>query len=152
MKLIPLACLVGLIIAIIGVNDSDFSDYTPSKLMKAAMGIFLAVFALTILLTGWLFYQYSFALRSFQKKLFLGIAISSPFYTVRLIYAAISDFSTIKTFSFEGGSETANLCMSVLEEIIAMVITIIFGILAVREPDFSITPGVEDAEQKPIGV
>lgn len=154
MALVPLACLVGLILAIIGVKNSDFEHYTPSTLIKAAMGIFLAVFALTILLTVWLFDQYSLSLRNFQKKLFLGIALSSPFYTVRLIYAAISDFSTIKIFSFEGGSETAYLCMSVLEEIISMVATIVFGTLAIREPDFAVMEysGVDGLGQKPVQV
>lgn len=136
MQFVPLISLIGLILAIVGVNKS--MDSTPvqlDSLVKAAMGIFLAVFVLTILLTIYLFFTLSFSLRKFQKKLFIAIALSAPFYTVRLIYSAIGDFSTLKDFGIEGNT-TIYLCMSVLEEIIAMIIVVTFGILAVLEDDF----------------
>ncbi|KAH8695541.1 hypothetical protein BGW36DRAFT_463112 [Talaromyces proteolyticus] len=92
MALVPFACLIGLILAIKGVSDSSFSHYTLNKLVKAAMGVFLTVFVIIIFHSDWLFYELSF-LRNFQKKLFIAIALSSPFYTARLIYAATGDFS-----------------------------------------------------------
>lgn len=118
------------------------------------MALFLVVFFATILIGVWLFYELSFSLRRFQKKLFIAIDLSAPFCTVRLIYSAIGDFSTIPAFSYSGNA-TVYLCMSVLEEIISMVITIWFGTLAVMELDFARIPAEEvedEADQKLIGV
>lgn len=147
---------VGLILGITGVSTADRTNgYTPGTVSKAAMGLFLAVYVITILLTTWLFYAHSFALLRYQKKLFLGIALSAPFLLVRLIYSALSDYTSNNTFSMESlaknnhTSLTAYLCMSVLEEIISMVIAMVFGVSAVLEADFvKPTPGV-GPEEKP---
>ncbi|KAE8132055.1 hypothetical protein BDV38DRAFT_225717 [Aspergillus pseudotamarii] len=141
--LVTLMALVGLILGIVGVSTADTTNgYTPGTLPKAAMGLFLAVYAIVILLTVWLFYIYSFSLRKYQKMLFLGIALSAPFLLVRLIYAALGDYSSNTTFSMMSLAEnnhtslTAYLCMAVLEEIISMVIAMFFGVLAVLQADY----------------
>jgi hypothetical protein len=154
MKLLTLVTFIGLILGIAGVSSSDKGDsYQPSTLAKAAMGIFLAVFAIFILLTVWLYYELSFSLRRFQKKLFIAIALSSPFLLVRLVYSALSDYTTYQDFSLYGNA-TVYLCMAVLEEIIAMTITMALGISAVLEKDFVkvIPVAQEDPERPPMGV
>jgi hypothetical protein len=154
MKLLTLVTFIGLILGIAGVSSSDKGgSYQPSTLAKAAMGIFLAVFAIFILLTVWLYYELSFSLRRFQKKLFIAIALSSPFLLVRLVYSALSDYTTYKDFSLYGNA-TVYLCMAVLEEIIAMAITMALGISAVLEKDFVkvIPVAQEDPERPPMGV
>ncbi|OJJ84751.1 uncharacterized protein ASPGLDRAFT_125042 [Aspergillus glaucus CBS 516.65] len=154
MKLVTLVTFIGLILGIAGVSSSDKGGgYQPGTLAKAAMGIFLAIFVIFILLGVWLFYELSFSLRRFQKKLFIAIALSSPFLLVRLVYSALSDYTTYKAFSLDGNA-TVYLCMSVLEEIIAMAITMALGISAVLEKDFmKLTPvAQEDPERRPMGV
>jgi hypothetical protein len=154
MKLVTLVTFIGLILGIAGVSSSDKEGgYQPGTLAKAAMGIFLAVFIIFILLSAWLFYELSFSLRRFQKKLFIAIALSSPFLLVRLIYSALSDFTVWKAFSLDGNT-TIYLCMAVLEEIIAMAVTMLLGISAVLEKVFvKLTPvAQEDHGRKPIGV
>lgn len=99
------------------------------------MAIFLVVFAITMLLSIWLFYTLSFSLLRYQKKLFYAIALSAPFLVVRMIYSALSDYTTIDAFVF-GGNETVYLCMCVLQEIFANVITLGLGVSAVLQPDF----------------
>jgi hypothetical protein len=154
MKLVTLITFIGLILGIVGVTISDNSDgYQPGKLAKAAIGIFLAVFVIFILLSAWLFYELSCSLRRFQKKLFIAVALSSPFLLVRLLYSALSDYTTLKAFALDGNA-TAYLCMAALEEIIAMVITMALGISAVLERDFvKVAPvAQEDPEPKHVGV
>ncbi|KAF7167041.1 hypothetical protein CNMCM5623_000515 [Aspergillus felis] len=150
MKLVTLITFIGLILGIAGVSSGG---YPPGGLAKAAMGIFLAVFVLFLVLSVWLFLELSGSLRRFQKKLFIAIALSTPFLVVRLIYSALGDYTSLDTFSLDG-SPTVYLCMAVLEEIIALAITMVLGILAVLEPDFvKLTPqSREDPEQKPEGV
>ncbi|KAJ5739757.1 hypothetical protein N7533_012541 [Penicillium manginii] len=138
LTIVTLVALIGLILAIAGVSTAKTSPgetYKPGTLVKVAMAIFLVIFAATMLLSVWLFYSLSFSLLRFQKKLFLAIALSAPFLVVRMVYSALSDFTTIKEFAL-GQNETVYLCMSVLEEIVANIIVLSFGISAVLQPDF----------------
>lgn len=147
--------IIGLVLGIVGISTADTTHgYTPGTLPKAAMGLFLAVYVLVILLTAWLSYAYSFAMLRYQKKLFLGIALSAPFLLVRLIYSALGDYTNIPKFSMASLAEndhtslTVYLCMSVLEEIISMVIAMIFGVSAILQSDF-VKPTPEGEEPKP---
>lgn len=150
MNLVTLVTMIGLILGIAGVSSSGKGGgYQPSTLTKAAMGIFLAVFLIFILLTVWLYHELSFSLRRFQKKLFIAIALSSPFLLVRMVYSALSDYTTYKMFSLDENA-TVYLCMAVLEEIIAMVITMALGISAVLEKDFvKLTPVAQEDPEHP---
>lgn len=135
---VTIICIIGLILGIAGFSTADTQNgmYHPSNIVKASMGIFLAVFALVLLLTAFLYIQLQGRLRAFQKKLFLAIGLSMPFLIVRLVYSAISDYGHDSRFTVLVGDPTVLLCMSVLEEIVAMVITMVLGVLAVRESDF----------------
>jgi hypothetical protein len=147
MKLVTLITIIGLILGITGVS---ISGYPPGSITKAAMGVFLAVFVLILVLSVWLFLGLRGSLRRFQKKLFLAIVLSTPFLVVRLIYSALGDYTTLDRFSLYG-DPTVYLCMAVLEEIIALAITMVLSIMAVLEPDFVklIPSSREDPEQKP---
>lgn len=155
MALLTLVTIIALILGIAGVSSSNGNDgtYHPGKLAKVAMGIFLAVFVIFVLLSLWLFYELSFSMRRFQKKLFLAIALSTPLLAVRLVYSALSDYTTLSAFALDGNT-TVYLCMDVLEEIIAMGMTMALGISAILESDFvKLTPvPQQDIEPKPMGV
>lgn len=147
--LVTIITFIGLILGIAGVSSAPKDRaYQPGGLSKGAMGIFLAVFVGIILLSAWLFFGLSFSLRRFQKKLFLAIVLSFPFLLVRMIYSSLSNYSSNDIFALDGDA-TAYLCMSVLEEIIAMAITMAFGISAVLEEDFVKPVPQEDLEAKP---
>ncbi|KAJ5973942.1 hypothetical protein N7481_011152 [Penicillium waksmanii] len=138
LAIVTLVAIIGLILAIAGVSTAKTSPgetYKPGTIVKVAMGIFLVVFAITMLLSAWLFYALSFSLLRYQKKLFLAIALSAPFVVVRMIYSALSDYTTIEKFAFDA-NETVYLCMCVLEEIVANTIVLGLGISAVLQPDF----------------
>ncbi|PYH83296.1 hypothetical protein BO82DRAFT_411795 [Aspergillus uvarum CBS 121591] len=153
---LSLVSLIALIIAIVGVDKTEKSGNI-NALLKAAMIIFLIVFAAILAATAWLFKETKGTLQKFQKKLFIGIALSAPFYTVRLVYAAIADLGHYEIFqsSLSGNpsasSLTLSLCMSVLEEMVALAIAVAFGWSAMLERDF-VTPGAAvpgDFEQQP---
>ena len=132
-----LVCIIGLIVGIAGVSSANGSNggYHPGSIVKASMGIFIAVFVIYHLVACWLYLQLRYTMLVFQKKLFLALGLSCPFVLVRIVYAAISDFADIPSFSL-GGNPTIYLCMDVLEEIIAMGITMALAMSAVLEPDF----------------
>ena len=132
--MIAIVTFIGLILGIAGISSADGGNYKNGMTM-GAMGIFLAVFVIFVLMTVWLWFQVHSTLKEFQKKLFLAIALSLPFVLVRLIYSAIGDYTNIARFQI-GGNETVYLCMDVLEEIIAMAITMTLGISAVLQSDF----------------
>lgn len=127
--------IVGLILGIAGVskNDQDSTGpYHPNGFVQGAMGVFLAVFVITVLLTIYLGLQLR-SLHSWQKKLFLAIILSWPFLIIRLVYSAIGDYTTDERFIVLSGDPTTYLCMSVLEEIVAMSLCAVFGTMAVLE-------------------
>ncbi|KAE8381940.1 hypothetical protein BDV26DRAFT_288916 [Aspergillus bertholletiae] len=147
LALVTILGFVGLILGIAGVSTANVAytkvdgqwtySYHPGALVQASMGIFIAVFVVTILATGWLYFQLSFSLKRFQAKLFLATAISTPFLVVRLVYSALGDYdSNDQRFALIGGNATVYLCMSVLEEIVAMAISMALGMSAVLEKDF----------------
>ncbi|KAL4893724.1 hypothetical protein BDV59DRAFT_201499 [Aspergillus ambiguus] len=139
--------IVGLIVGIAGVSSSD--GIHSNGIVKASMGIFLALFAIALLVTAWLFLQLRGSLREFQKKLFLATVLSSPFVLVRLVYSAMADYSNNPDFNVYDGNTTIYLCMDVLEEIVAMAITMALGMSAVRAKDFIKYTPVEVHSTKP---
>lgn len=148
LALVTILGFVGLILGIAGVSTANVTyamvdghltyTYHPGALVKASMAIFIAVFVITILMTGWLFFQLlPNLMRRFQKKLFLATTLSVPFLAARLVYSALGDYDSSDTrFSLFKGSATIYLCMDVLEEIAAMAITMALGMSAVRDTDF----------------
>ncbi|KAJ5669733.1 hypothetical protein N7462_010803 [Penicillium macrosclerotiorum] len=160
--LVTVMAIVGLILGIAGVSTANVDVevvngkvkyiYNPGSLVQASMGIFIAVFVITVLMTAWLYLQLSSNLRRFQKKLFMASLFSAPFLLVRLVYSALGDWdSTDGRFSLFGGNSTIYLVMSVLEEIFAMIITMGLALSAVLESDFvRITrPGQHAVETEP---
>lgn len=147
LKLVTVFAFIGLILGIAGVSTANVTfarvdgqwtyAFHPGALVQASMGIFIAVFIITVFITVWLFLQLHFSLKRFQKKLFLATALSSPFIAVRIVYSALGDYdSNDSRFAILNGNATIYLCMNVLEEIAAMVITMALGMAAVLERDF----------------
>lgn len=135
LNLVTIVTIVALILGIAGVSTADRnSSFHANALVKAAMGIFLAIFVLIYLITAWMG-MVTTSKSGFQKKFFLAIGLSCPFLLVRLVYSAIGDFGTDTRFAPLQGDPTVYLCMNVLEEIAAMAITVAFGVMAMLEKD-----------------
>lgn len=145
--MVTILAFIGLFLGIAGVSTANVTyavvdghlsyTYHPGTLVKASMGIFIAVFVITALITSWLFFTLQSRSRRFQKKLFLASALSAPFLVVRLVYSALGDYDfNDDRFALLNGNTTIYLCMDVLEEIAAMIITMALGLSAVLEQDF----------------
>jgi uncharacterized membrane protein len=140
-RLTTLLGFIGLIIGIAGVsitNSNANGPYRPNDEVKAAMGLFLAVFVITTLMMLRVAIYYRLDIKKWQKKLLLATFLSWPFLLVRLIYSALGDFTTMHDFSIFDGNTTVYLCMDVLMEIAAMAICVAFGLSAT--PDFDHKP------------
>jgi hypothetical protein len=149
LNLLAAACFIGVGLGIAGVstaNDAE-STYYPNDIVKASMSVFLVVFATVVFVCGWLYLKLRHTLRVFQKKLFLASALSYPFLLVRLVYSALSDYTTCSKFAVLIGDATIYLCMSVLEEITAAGIAMFLGISAVLQDDF-VKPDSKPAHQR----
>ncbi|KIW12449.1 hypothetical protein PV08_09726 [Exophiala spinifera] len=138
LNLLAAACFIGVGLGIAGVSTANDSDttYHPNSIVKASMGVFLAVFAVVVVVCGLLYLKLRHTLRAFQKKLFLASVLSYPFLLVRLVYSALSDYTSWSNFAVLIGDATIYLCMSVLEEIVAIALAMMFGISAVLQDDF----------------
>lgn len=145
--MVTVLAFIGLSLGIAGVSIANVTyavvdghltyTYHPGALVQASMDIFIAVFVITALITGWLSFKLHSRLRRFQKKLFLASALSTPFLVTRLVYSALGDYdSNDDRFALLNGNTTIYLCMDVLEEIAAMVIIMALGMSAVLEQDF----------------
>lgn len=130
LNIVTIVGIIGLIIGIAGVSTASDNggSYQPTNTVKASMAIFIALFVIYHLLAAFMYLQMGH-LKAFQKKLFLSIIFSTPFILVRVVYAAIGDFTTIERFSIisTNGSPTIYLVMDVLEEIVAMAITMFWA-------------------------
>lgn len=128
---VTLAGFIGLIFGIVGVSLAhDSLPFRPNGEVKAAMGIFIGVFVIMVLMTVWLALQLRFTAKSWQKKLFLGSILSWPFLLVRLVYSSMGDFTDNGRFAVLTGNNTIYLVMDVLQEIIAVGLCVAFGISA----------------------
>ncbi|KAJ5604814.1 hypothetical protein N7510_009968 [Penicillium lagena] len=142
LKFLYLLGFLGLILGIVGVTLMN-GHFSANGEVKAAMGIFIALFVVITLAAGWLASQLGTTMSVWQKKLFLAIGLSWPFLLIRLIYSAIGDFGSDARFTVlsptaSNTNVTIYLCMSVLEEIVAMAFCVIFGMLSVNGKERSL--------------
>ncbi|KAJ9130085.1 hypothetical protein NKR23_g12355 [Pleurostoma richardsiae] len=137
-NLLSITSLVGLIVGVVGailaVDDSTGASYSVNGEIQAALALFIAVFAMTLYC---FILQCAATARSPARRSALGhetrilaaVGASIPFLLVRLVYAAIADYGSDPAFNFFGGNVTINLCMGVLVEIIVTTICLTAGFL-----------------------
>lgn len=141
--ILGLTSLAGLIIGIVGavlaVEDSVGISYSNNSEMQAALALFIAVYALTLYCFG---IQIFHACRSPERRNALGrdmyviaaVGASLPFLLVRVIYASIADYGNNPDFNFFNGNMTVYLCMGVLVEIIVTTICLTVGFVVPPKP------------------
>jgi len=130
-KYISLLSLVGLILGIVGGSRQDGDTSTAiiqvQPEIKAAIIIFLVVYLSTVVILGYVYRRVS-QIPPGEKRILVAVALSFPFIAVRLVYALISDFAGLESFSLALGNTTIYLCMAVIMEIIVMIIIIAVGL------------------------
>lgn len=139
--------LTGLILAIIGGTQMSGSHSANSSqghpLTRAAIILFVAVFAILSAITIMRFLPQMRNVLPGEKHILLAVALSIPFFTVRLIYSILTSFGTNPTlFNPITGNVVVQSFMAVLEEFIIVGLYIAAGLLA---------PGFEQNKVQPWG-
>lgn len=124
--------MTGLILGIVGTNDAlhdatSTTDVPINGIMKTALALFLAGYGIIMIFFAWVALDVQ---RHHAKRLALGtearllifVGLGSPFVFVRLLYAALFDYTGNQLYSPIDGNNTVYLCMCVLMEIIAAAI------------------------------
>lgn len=120
--------IIALVLSIIGAtNASSAADITNEDKVKAGICLYIPVLAALILLELWAYFK-TRQTGNGEPMLVIALLIAFPFILVRLIYALLTVFSHGGAFGIENGSETAALCMSVLEEMVVVLIYIVVGL------------------------
>jgi magnesium-transporting ATPase (P-type) len=123
--------MIGLILGIVGGSLQDHS--TSNKLTsippesKAAIILFVVVYICTVTILGILSMRVSHVAKG-ETRILVAVALCVPFIAVRLVYALISGFAGLRSFSLALGNPTIYLCMAVIMEIIVVIIIISFGL------------------------
>lgn len=132
MILISIMSLVGLIIGIVGTDRAledapTTNDIQTNGLMKGALALFLGAYGFMMLSFLYLVFD---VMRHPAKRIALGtetriltiIGLNSPFLFVRLLYAALGEYTGNSKFSTLYGNTTIYLFMGILMEIITITI------------------------------
>ena len=136
--------ILALILAIIGgtrISSSDVSKHPSGQNFEKAGGVmFLIVYIALVVLVLLTMIHYS-QLPWGEKRILLAIMAALPLLAVRILYSLLADFKHDSTFNIVDGNATVQLCMSIIEEMIVMVLFLVAGITA---PDIR---GVEPGPQ-----
>ena len=132
LKLIQVLVTVGLILGIVGgINASDAyqktGTYQPGTLNKAGTALLIASYVALVFTTIITYLHISHAERG-EKRLLVAIAISLPFFLVRLVYSIFATFTHNKDFNLLDGNLTVLICVSLIEEFIIVLTYEIVGL------------------------
>ncbi|KAI0878435.1 hypothetical protein GGS24DRAFT_487293 [Hypoxylon argillaceum] len=133
-----LLVLVGVILAIVGGTESsstyaDTGVYNVSPLAQAGVALTIAGFALLVIATAVAGLHVASA-EPGEKRLVLAVALSLPFFFVRVLYTAIGTYNPHSAFSTLTGSVNVFLGTAVIEELIIMFIVEAIGLTLQIQP------------------
>lgn len=149
-KLLSTVGVVGAIIGVVGgtkMTSSGLNNVTINGYVKAAVIIFLILFLIVLGILGF-FAATRSCIETGEKRLLIAVALSTPFYFVRLLYALIGDFGNNPDFSSLTGSTTIFLAMAVIEEFVIVVVCLAIG-LTLRVIPKSQREAIEATKRKP---
>jgi hypothetical protein len=133
LRLLHLICTTALVLCIVGGVDLTSTNLstaaTGKTLARVGIIIFLISFVDIVLLAVWTIPD-ARKIPIAEKRIFYAVLATFPFLTVRLIYSIISDFDNSKRFSIFNGDAVVQLCMSILEELVVVLLYIASGLMA----------------------
>lgn len=138
LRLIRIPVLAALVLVIVGVciSAADLVEtgvYTVQATTEVGVVLFVAVFAITVLIAGILIRNHSHV-EVGERRLLIAVAASLPLILVRLIYTILVTFSSVKEFSIIDGSVVAMACATNMEEIVVVIIYEAVGLTLRRVP------------------
>lgn len=140
-RIIHIPVIGGLILAIVAgtkqFNSSPSTRTTGEHLLEGGVILFIAGFAMLIMMAVMLFSKRQYIIQGENKLLTAGF-FSHPFIFVRILYSVISAFDhNSTTFDIESDTNkgiVVQAVMSVLMEFIAVAVFIIVGMVSSRAP------------------
>ena len=151
LQILQLPAVIALIIGIVGGSDRTDSSVstqsTGTKLVKAALIIFLVIYICLFLLIAKSASETN-ELPPGEKRILFALIVALPLLGVRILFGLLAYFSTISTFSPTNGNVLVRAFMAILEEILIVIVYTFAGILVPkygdarmgdREMDFSIS-------------
>lgn len=101
----------------------------PSALTRVSVGLFVALFAWTVLLFVYIF-QSRHELPATEKRGVVGVGIAIPFMTIRTLQTLIYTATATESFSAVTGSAIIYLFMTMLSEVgvLASIVWAIMGL------------------------
>lgn len=126
--------MIGLILGIVGATQvSDPEEIDSQKLVHVGLILYLVAYIAILALAITAFLKRE-TVPTEERILITMVALAMPFILVHIIYSLLEAFSHSSTFSAEAGSKTAELCMSVLEEMVVVLLYLIAGIRVGKAP------------------
>jgi len=95
---------------------------TTNTLSKVSVALYIIAFLALLYLLFVTWSRSSSGSSTSDRRILLAIAAASPFLLVRIVYSALSSFTTNKTFNMISGNEIVLLCMCVIEEWVVVVL------------------------------
>lgn len=137
LRLIQVMVVVGLILAIVGAVDTSndlatTGQWHPQKLSKVGTALFVAAYAIIALTIVSTLFLVSYAAAD-EKRILVVLILTMPFLAVRVIYSAISNFSTLASFNVLNGNVTIMMVMELIMELICVILYEIVGLMVQKE-------------------
>lgn len=152
-RLLTVLTMVGLVLCIVGINDStsstskaSLSAYKVDAKTKIGVILFVISWACLCLLLAAITMQLSHVDFG-EKRLILAVAISIPFIFIRLCYSLLGDFTHNSHFNPLTGSVTIDLCMAVLMEFAVVVTCLTIGLTLHVVPLSALAPPVRTVQR-----
>jgi hypothetical protein len=143
LKIVQTPAGIALVLCIIGATSTNTpKDVDKQTTVQAGIAIYLVVYILLVLLTAGAGLAYRMTGRG-EKKLLIIVALSLPILLVRVIYSMLSVFSHDNSFNPMTGSTTAQLFLSVIEEMIIVLMYIWAGLTIKNESESDVKHSAE---------
>lgn len=148
---IHIGATVSLILFIFGATretSNDSSKHSSGKVMiKAGLLVLVLIYTILFLLAAKSASEFS-KVPAGEKRILIAVLVAIPLLAVRILWAILSVFTDISTFSSTNGSAAARVCMAILEEFF---IVVMYTFVGLTVPRYNASESARIEEQIPLG-
>lgn len=128
--------MLALVLTMIGgvflSSDDRLQQRSGKQFAQTGVFIFVTVFAVYTIVCFATFFALNTVVKS-ERTIVYGLTMAIPFLFLRILYATLAVFKDNKNFAIVNGSETVQLCMAVLMEMVVVIIYCGIGIFVPTE-------------------
>ncbi|KAL9581967.1 MAG: hypothetical protein Q9203_005688 [Teloschistes exilis] len=132
-RFLHISNLLALILSFVGGTRLSFNDPSSQSqgrdLAKVSIIIFLVVSIISSAIAVLTFLE-KISIPQGERRLLFGVLAALPFIFVRILYTIMADFVNNSTFKIYGRNVMVQLCMAIIEEMVATIIFIAVGLTA----------------------